>query len=140
MWRILIIDDHALVRRALAALIDGDGEMHVCGEASTHAAGLEAIESLQPDLVITNLSFDAVQGLSLLGQIGQRHPGLPRLVVSLHDEALYAARALQAGARGYVEKHRMGETLLAEIRLALGITRCPPGTRAAPGGRVQGNP
>lgn len=123
MWRILILDDHALVRRALATLIDGDSEMQVCGEASSHAAGLEAIESLRPDLVITDLSFDAEQGLSLVGLIGQRHPGLPMLVVSLHDEALYAARALQAGARGYVEKHRMGDTLLAEIRQALGVTR-----------------
>jgi DNA-binding NarL/FixJ family response regulator len=123
MWRILIVDGHALVRRALAKLIDSDCEMHVCGEASTHAAGLEAIDSLRPDLVITDLSFDALQGLSLVGQIGQRHPGLPMLVVSLHDEARYAARALRAGARGYVEKHMMGETLLGEIRHALGITR-----------------
>lgn len=123
MWRILIVDDHALVRRALAALIEGDPDLRVCGEATTHAAGLQAIDTLRPDLVITDLSFDAAQGLSLVGQIGQRHPGLPMLVVSLHDEALYAARALQAGARGYVEKHLMGDTLLAEIRCALGITK-----------------
>lgn len=123
MWRILIVDDHALVRRALATLIESDPDLHVCGEAATHAAGFQAIDALQPDLVITDLSFDAAQGLSLVGQIGQRHPGLPMLVVSLHDEALYAARAMQAGARGYVEKHLMGDTLLAEIRCALGITR-----------------
>ena len=123
MWRILIVDDHALVRRALAALIEGDPDLQVCGEAATHAAGLRAIDALRPDLVITDLSFDAAQGLSLVGQIGKQHPGLPLLVVSLHDEALYAARALRAGARGYVEKHLMGDTLLAEIRCALGITR-----------------
>lgn len=119
MWRILIVDDHALVRKAATALIDSDPELRVCGEASTHEAGLEAIEALRPDLVITDLSFDAAQGLSLVGQIGLRHPGLPMLVLSMHDEALYAQRALQAGARGYVAKHRMDEALLSAIRHAL---------------------
>lgn len=122
MWRILIVDDHALVRKAAKALIDSDPDLRVCGEAATHEAGLKAIDTLRPDLVITDLSFDAVQGLSLLGQIGQRHPGLPMLVLSLHDEALYAESAVQAGARGYVAKHRMGETLLTAIRHALHIT------------------
>ena len=122
MWRILIVDDHTLLRKAATALIDSDPDLCVCGEAVTHEAGLKAIDILRPDLVITDLSFDAVQGLSLLGQIGLRHPGLPMLVLSLHDEAPYAERARQAGARGYVAKHRMGEALLPAIRHALHIT------------------
>ena len=122
MWRILIVDDHTLVRKAAMALIESDPDLRVCGEAATHEAGLKAIDTLHPDLVITDLSFDAVQGLSLVAQISLRHPGLPMLVLSMHDEALYADRALRAGARGYVAKHRMGETLLTAIRHALHIT------------------
>lgn len=126
--RILIVDDHALVRRALTALIDSDPEFSVCGEAATQAEALAAITAMQPDLVITELSFDAVQGLSLVHEIGLRHPGLPVLVVSLHDEGQYGVQAAAAGARGYVAKHELGEALLGAIRQALDG---PPGAAPA---------
>ena len=122
--RVLIVDGHALVRRAVAALVETEPGLTVCGQACTPGEGLAAIQQLRPGLVITGLSFDAIDGLAGVQQIGLRHPGLPVLVVSMHDPAVVAEPALRAGARAFVAKAEMGETLLGAIHQVLGGESC----------------
>lgn len=118
--RILIVEPHALVRRALTALVESDPALVVCGQARTLDEGFAAIGRLWPGLVIVGLLFDAIDGLAGLEQIARRHPGLPLLVVSLQDPALMASQALRAGARAYVAKAELGTTLLDAIHRVLG--------------------
>jgi DNA-binding NarL/FixJ family response regulator len=119
--RILLIDDHALLRRGLAALIETEPDLVVCGEAATRQAGLEAIASSQPDLVIADLSLQDgdSDGLELIKDIHRRFPRLPVLALSMYEEAVYAERALRAGARGYVTKQELDDTVVAAIRRVL---------------------
>ena len=117
--RILVIEAHPLVRRAVVALVDGEPGFRVCGLAAAPGEGLAAIRRQRPDLVLTGLGFDAVDGLAAVQAIGLRHPGLPVLVVSMHDPARVADLALRAGARAFVAKAGMGLTLVAAIRQAL---------------------
>jgi DNA-binding NarL/FixJ family response regulator len=119
-WRILIVDDHPLVRRGLKALIDGEPDLMVCGEAATHRAGLEAVASTRPDLVIADLSLGDGDGLETVREIRAGHRDLPVLVLSMHDLPVYAERALRAGAGGYVSKQEMGEVVLVGVRRLLG--------------------
>jgi DNA-binding NarL/FixJ family response regulator len=116
---ILIVDDHPLLRHGLAALIKSEPDLDVCGEAATYAAALEAIRQHSPDLVIVDLALDGVGGLDLIKTMKARHPEILALVLSMHDEALYAERALRAGARGYVNKQQLDDTLLVAIRRVL---------------------
>lgn len=117
--RILIVDDHPLVRRGLTALIDNEPDLTVCASAATHVAGLEAVESSRPDLVIADLSLGIDDGLAMVEEIHAGHCDLPVLVLSMHEAPVYARRALRAGARGYVTKQEMLETLLVAIRRVL---------------------
>lgn len=129
--RILIVDDHPLVRRGLTALIDNEPDLAVCAEAATLRAGLVAFASFKPDLVITDLSLMDDDGLDLVKDIRIRNEYLPVLVLSIHDTPLYIDRALQAGANGYVPKQEMSETLLIAIHQVLdGQTFMSATTRA----------
>ena len=121
--RIVIIDDHPLVRRGLTALIDNEPDLRVYAEAAGHRTGLEAIASSRPDLVITDLSLGDDDGLALVQAIRSRDAGLPVLVLSMHNTAMWAQRAFKAGASGYASKQEMGETLLIAIRCVLGGER-----------------
>lgn len=116
---ILIVDDHPLLRRGVAALIRTEPDLDVCGEAATSAAALEAIREHPPDLVLVDLTLEGSDGLSLIKEMKARHPTIPALVLSMYDEAVYAERALRAGARGYVSKLQLDDTLLAAIRRVL---------------------
>lgn len=116
---ILIVDDHPLLRHGLAALIKSEPDLDVCGEAATSAAALEVIRQCSPDLVIVDLALDGSDGLDLIKTMKARHPEIPALVLSMHDEALYAERALRAGARGYVNKQQLEDMLLVAIRRVL---------------------
>ena len=118
--RILIVDDHPLVRRGLAALIANEPDLTVCAEAATHRAGLEAIASSRPDLVIADLSLADGDGLEMVGDIRAGHGDLPVLVLSMHDAPVYLQQAFRAGANGYVTKQEMSETVLIAIRRVLG--------------------
>ena len=118
--RILIVDDHPLVRLGLTALIDNEPDLTVCASAANQRAGLEAIASSQPDLVIADLSLGVDDGLAMVEKIRSGHEDLPVLVLTMHDTPLHARRAFRAGALGYVTKHEMGETLLIAIRCVLG--------------------
>jgi DNA-binding NarL/FixJ family response regulator len=116
---ILLIDDHALMRRGLGTLIESEPDLRICAEAATRRAGLDAIVSTQPDLVIADLSLKDSDGLELIRDIKQRFPALPVLALSMHDEVIYAERALRAGACGYVSKQELDETVLTAIRRLL---------------------
>jgi DNA-binding NarL/FixJ family response regulator len=118
-WRILIVDDHPLVRRGLTALINAEPDLIVCAEAAARRDGLVAIATARPDLVITDLSLGLSDGLELVRDIRSRHVRLRVIVLSMHDSPLYVRRAFAAGADGYVAKHEMTETLLEAIRAVL---------------------
>jgi DNA-binding NarL/FixJ family response regulator len=127
--RILIVDDHPLVRRGLKALIDSEPDMIVCAEAANSQDGLEAIAAARPDLVIADLSLGHGDGLNLVRGICTSRDGPPVLVVTMHEAPLVVRRAFAAGASGYVAKREMTETLLAAIRSVLrGETYGAPGS------------
>ncbi len=117
---ILIIDDHAVVREGLANLINRQADLTVCGEADDVPTALAAIERLHPDLAIVDITLQGRSGLDLLKSLakGGEAP-LPVLILSMHDEAVYAERALKAGAKGYIMKEEAREKLLMAIRKVL---------------------
>jgi len=117
--KILLVDDHPMLRAGLAALINKQFDLAVCGEADDAAKALQSIPGSRPDLVVTDLTMPGRGGLEFIKDLQVMHPGLPVLVVSMHDEMLYAERALRAGARGYVMKEAGGEKLLVAIRQVL---------------------
>lgn len=117
--RILIVDNHPLVRRGLTALINGEPDLTVCAAVATDQAGLEAIGSCKPDLVITDFSLEAGDSVDLVSDIHSGHEELPVLVLSMHNAPQYARRAFRAGASGYVTKQEIGETLLIGVRQVL---------------------
>ena len=102
--RIVIVDDHPLFRKGLEQLIHSDGTFAVCGEAGSAAEAMEVIRKIMPDLLIVDVSLPGANGLELIKNIRAEFPKLPILVLSMHDESLYALRALRAGAQGYVMK------------------------------------
>jgi DNA-binding NarL/FixJ family response regulator len=117
--RILIVDDHPIVRKGIADLVSQKPDFMVCGDADRVEDALPAIDALKPDLVIVDLSLKGAGGLELLKDLKIRHPELPALVLSMHDETLFAERALRAGARGYVMKQEAVNELEHAIRRVL---------------------
>jgi DNA-binding NarL/FixJ family response regulator len=118
--RILIVDDHPLFRQGLQQMIDDNPELTVCGQAADAAQALKAIPELKPDLVLVDISLAGTSGIDLIKTIRDQYEDLPVLVVSMHDESLYAERALRAGAMGYVMKHEPGRTVETAIATVLG--------------------
>lgn len=117
--QILLVDDHPLMRAGLAQLINRQPDLVVCGEAGDPAAANQELARVQPDLILTDLTMPGRSGFEFIKDIIAMKPGLPILVVSMHDEVIYAERSLRAGARGYVMKEAGGENLLAAIRRVL---------------------
>lgn len=117
--RIVIVDDHPILRKGLAMVIDQEQDLLVAGEAEDAAAGLRMVEALIPDVVIVDLSLPGVDGIELIKTLKARHREVPALVVSMHDENLYAERALRAGARGYIVKQEAVDNVLVAIRKVL---------------------
>ena len=117
--RILLVDDHSILRQGLANVLNQQAELVICGEASTPTEALRLAEQLQPDLALVDLSMQGGGGIELLKDLRARQPRLLTLVLSMHDEALYAERALRAGARGYVMKHEKLDRLLLAINRVL---------------------
>lgn len=117
--KILIVDDHPLLRGGLGQLINAEDDLEVCGDAEDAAEALKRIEELKPDLVTIDLSLPGRSGVTLIKDVQSRYPELPILVVSMHDESLYAERALRAGARGYVNKQEATTQVIEAIRRIL---------------------
>ena len=117
--RLLIVDDHPMMRQGLAQLIDNEPDLKVIAEADSGSQAIDAVGSQKLDLVLLDISLPDKNGLELLKDIQALKPGLPILVVSMHDEALYAERVLRAGARGYIMKQEGGKKLMQAIRQVL---------------------
>src|SRR5215471_19610514 len=114
--RIFIVDDHPLVREGLANLINGQDDLIVCGEAEDSARAIAAIRKARPDVALIDISLKNESGLELVKNLASQFPRVALIVLSMHDEALYAERALHAGARGYVMKRETSKSVLTAIR------------------------
>ena len=117
--RILLVDDHAVVRYGIAQLINRQGDLVVCGEEEDASHALSSIGTLKPDLVIADISLKDSSGLELMRNIKAQYPKLPVLVVSVHDESIYAEIAFRAGALGYLMKQEAVDKILTAIRRVL---------------------
>src|ERR1700732_3940026 len=117
--RILVVDDHPIVRQGLALLINREPDLVVCGEAEEAMGAMHVMASARPDVLIVDISLNGPDGLDLLKNIRTTHPTLPVLVLSMHDETIYAERALRAGANGYIMKQEATEKVLVAIRRIL---------------------
>ncbi len=117
--QILIVDDHPMMRDGLAALITAQADLTVCGQAADAREAMLSVESLSPDLVLMDISLPGKSGLETIKDIQALAPGLAMLIISMHDESLYAERVLRAGARGYVMKQEGGKRIMEAIRAVL---------------------
>jgi len=117
--RVLIVDDHPIVRQGLRLMIDQEADLMVCGEAQGEREARTAIRDLKPDVAIVDISLMQGDGLELVRNVHAQHAKLPMLVLSMHDELIYAERLLAAGARGYIMKHAASEQLLVALRQVL---------------------
>ena len=118
--RIVLVDDHPMVRERLAEVINRETDMAVCGEAEDRGSALEVIAREKPDLAIVDLTLKRSNGLDLIKDLHVMHPGLLVLVLSMQDEALYAERVIRAGAHGYITKQEATRKILDAIREVLG--------------------
>jgi len=117
--RVFIVDDHPLVREGLGNLINGQDDLIVCGEAEDSVQAIAGIIQARPDVALIDISLKNESGLELVKDLGKQCPFVALIVLSMHDEALYAERALRAGARGYVMKRETSKRVLASIRRVL---------------------
>ena len=118
--RVFIVDDHTMFREGLRQLIERESSMTVCGDAPDATEALKGIRTSKPHVVIVDISLAGASGIDLIKDIKAEFEELPVLVVSMHDESLYAERALRAGAMGYVMKHEPAKTVKAAIQKVLG--------------------
>lgn len=116
---IFIVDDHPMMREGLAQIISRESDLGVCGEAEDAAEAIEQIIKLKPSLAIVDITLRSGNGLELIKDLQIRAPSVPVLVISMHDESLYAERVLRAGGRGYIMKQEGGKKLMAAIRQVL---------------------
>jgi DNA-binding NarL/FixJ family response regulator len=117
--RVFLVDDHTMFREGLRQLIDREAGLTVCGDAASAAEALPGIRSTRPDVVLVDLSLSGASGIDLIKSLKADDENLPVLVVSMHEESLYAERALRAGAMGYVMKHEPAKTVKAAIHKVL---------------------
>ena len=117
--RILIVDDHPMMREGLAQLIDNEPDLVAASQAESAGQALQIIGGSVPDLLLVDISLPDKSGLELIKDVHTLHPDLPILVVSMHDESIYAERVLRAGGRGYIMKQEGGKKLMEAIRQVL---------------------
>jgi DNA-binding NarL/FixJ family response regulator len=117
--RVMVVDDHPIVRQGLALLINRESDLVVCGEAEEAMGALHVLASARPDVLIVDISLNGPDGIDLLKNIRNTHPTLPVLILSMHDEMIYAERALRAGANGYIMKQEATEKVLIAVRRIL---------------------
>lgn len=117
--KIFILDDHPLLRRGLGQLINLEPDLEIVGESANAIEALEIIETVKPDLIVVDINLDGPNGIEFIKMAKEKYPGLRFLVHSMHDEMLYAERALRAGARGYMMKHEKPSLVIYAIRHVL---------------------
>ena len=111
-YRILIVDDHPIFRHGLGQLIGQENDLEVCGQAEDYHNAIKAVETLKPDMIIVDITLKDMSGIDLIKEVHKYHKGMPMLVISMHDELLYAERAFRAGAKGYVMKQEASESVV----------------------------
>jgi DNA-binding NarL/FixJ family response regulator len=116
---VFLVDDHPIVRQGLTLLINQEPDLAVCGEAEEMHSALQAIPAMKPDIIIVDISLHGPDGLELLKHVRMKVPSLPVLILSMHDESVYAERALRAGANGYIMKQEATEKVLVALRRIL---------------------
>ena len=117
--QVLIVDDHPVVRDGLTTIINHERDLNVCGEADDAHEALKAVTALKPDVVVVDISLKSSDGIELTKSIKARHPKLSVIVLSVHDESVYAERALLAGAKAYLMKDAVSENIVKAIRTVL---------------------
>ncbi|MET0292304.1 MAG: response regulator transcription factor [Steroidobacteraceae bacterium] len=117
--KVLIVDDHPIVRQGLRSMIDAEPDLRICGEAENEREARLAIRELQPDVVVVDLSLDQGDGISLVRDVHAHHPDVALLVLSMHDESIYAERLLAVGASGYIMKQAAADQLTTALRCVL---------------------
>jgi DNA-binding NarL/FixJ family response regulator len=117
--KILIVDDHPMMREGLRGVIDREPDLRVCGGVADARQALAAVQKLLPDLVLLDVNLPGKSGLELVKDLLALQPGLKILAISMHDESLYASRMLRAGARGYITKQEPSEELIRALRLVI---------------------
>jgi DNA-binding NarL/FixJ family response regulator len=116
---ILLVDDHPIVRQGLAELVNHEADLVVCGQAEDAHQAMKAVKELKPDMAIVDISLKETSGMELIKDLNAQYPDLPVLALSMHDESLYAERALRAGARGYIMKIEATEKVIMAIHKIL---------------------
>ena len=117
--KILIVDDHPIVRQGLAEMVNHEEDLMVCGQAEDAHKAMTAVKESKPDMAIVDISLKETSGMELIKDLKAQYPNLPVLALSMHDESLYAERALRAGARGYIMKAEATEKVITAIRKIL---------------------
>ena len=117
--KVMIVEDHPIFRKGLAQLINDEKDMEICGEAQDVIDAKKALAKVKPDLMIVDLTLKGASGLGFIKDVHKQMPDLPILVLSMHDESIYAERVLRAGARGYVMKQEMTNKVIVAIRQVL---------------------
>lgn len=117
--RVLLVDDHPIIRHGLTQLINQEDDFTVCGEAADGPQVLPAIAALRPDIVLLDITLKTGSGIDVLQDVRERFPALPVLMLTMHDEARFAERSLRAGASGYVIKQDPPENLITALRSVL---------------------
>ena len=118
--KIYLVDDHPVVTKGIAMVLDDEPDLKVCGSSDDIDQVLRDINSMNPDLVIVDISLKGANGLDLVKALKTRYPNLKTMMLSMHDESLYAERALKSGARGYLMKNEVSETIIDAVREVLG--------------------
>src|SRR5437868_3300779 len=118
--KILLIDDHPLLRTGIASLINHEKDLIVCGEVDDSVQALDAIAKTDPDIIILDISLKKMSGIEVLKHIKMRYPKVRVLILSMHDETIYAPRALRAGASGYIMKQEAPDNVVVALRKILG--------------------
>lgn len=117
--KILIVDDHIVVSEGLSMLLQKSKEYEVCGSAMSVYEGLEKVEKLQPDVVLVDLSLENSFGLDLVKDLKQNYPNIPSIVISMHEESMYAVRAIRAGSKGYIMKNQSFNMILKALQTVI---------------------
>jgi DNA-binding NarL/FixJ family response regulator len=117
--KVFVVDDHPIVRQGLALLINRESDLVVCGEAEDAQTAVQAVATVKPDILVVDISLSGPDGLDLLKDIRTKYAELPVLILSMHDESIYAERALRAGAQGYIMKQEATDKVLVALRRIL---------------------